>query len=80
MTRFKTLEYSKQQKYKNIDVQLRMFVPGVNSGVYDKALHIEVFTTKQNLFSFKKQFAAITLNKKQVEELRDECNKILALP
>ena len=60
-----------------------MFIPGINSGAYDKTLHIQVRINEKvkGLFKTKEQriYSEITLTRKQVEELRDECNKILEL-
>ena len=79
---FKELVF-KKTGYKEQIIELQMYVPGINSGAYTKALHIEVKITKKvkNWFKTKKQriYSDITLTRKQVEELRDECNKILEL-
>ncbi len=79
MIRFKILEYMNFRKYRQQTVKISMFIPGVNSGVYTKALHIAVKIKDKRFFKDKISYTEITLDPKQVEELRDECNKILSL-
>lgn len=82
MKNFKELVFS-ATRYKGQTLKLQMFVPGINSGAYDKALHIQIRITEkvEKWFKTKEQriYSDITLTRKQVEELRDECNKILEL-
>ena len=82
MAIFKELNFVKQNNSKKT-TKLQMFIPGINSGAYDKALHIRIWITeeKQKLFKKKKSvtYSTVTLSRKGVEMLRDECNKILEL-
>lgn len=82
MKNFKELVFS-STRYNGQAIKLQMFVPGINSGAYDKALHIQVRISekRKKWFRIKEQrtYSDITLTRKQVEELRDECNKILEL-
>jgi hypothetical protein len=91
---FKELLFRKQEKYmpsgklKN-EVVMKAYVPGVNSGAYSKQLHITVRDTRPFSTSRWMKFkfgceqvvcTAITLDERQMRELRDEINKILRLP
>lgn len=79
---FKELVFS-NKRYNGQILQMKMFVPGINSGAYDKSLHIEIRIIETIQKMFKKEerrvFSELTLTKEQVEQLRDECNKILEL-
>jgi len=89
MRLFKTLKYKHVDKYWNEDVptDVEMYVPGVNSGVYDRALVITMRGTndmklfKNFLFRTRRRrvHLSITLPSNMVEALRDECNQILEL-
>lgn len=80
MERFKELNYEGLSRYnKDKKTKISMFVPGVNSGMYDKALCINVVLEEPGFFKIKRTFGELKLYKKQIEELRDECNKILSL-
>ena len=83
MKRFKTLTYS-DFGFKGRKFKLQLYVPGINSGAYDKALAItaritDYKTTWWGRLKEIKSHAHMTLNAAAVEQLRDECNKILDL-
>lgn len=65
------------------------YVPGVNSGAYNKALHISMFQIRPFKFyrwlkwkfgSKETMVASITLSVEEMVQLRDEINQILRLP
>ena len=71
--------------YKGKKLMVRMFVPGMNSGAYDRALHIttHIIENKRTWWGGTKQVishADMTLNAAAVEQIKLECEKILALP
>ena len=70
-------------------ITMEAYVPGVNSGSYDKALHISVIQIRSFKFFrwLKWKFrskeimnANITLYEEEMIALRDEINQILRLP
>lgn len=91
---FKHLRFTRQEidQYSGalkVTLNVDAYIPGINSGMYDKALHITVlqvrpfkfiswarwkFGTKEVLRS------SITLNVDEMIALRDEINQILRLP
>lgn len=71
------------------NVVMQAYVPGVNSGAYDKALHVTMHQTRPFKFNrwIKWKFgskevmhANITLTEEEMINLRDEINQILRLP
>lgn len=91
---FKELEF-KRQKIESFSGRLessvvfRAYILGVNSGAYDKNLHITVVQRKPFKFHtwLKWKFgteecmnAEINLSVREMIELRDEIDKILRLP
>ena len=83
MKTFKILKYV-DFGHKGRKFRLEMYVPGVNSGAYDRALHIvaQIVEYKHTWWGKVKEiksYANMTLTAAAVEEIRDECNKILEL-
>lgn len=71
------------------DLQLKAYVPGVNSGAYEKALAITIVQVrpykfwnwiKWKLGTKHVVSADITLSTSEMIQLRDEINQILRLP
>ncbi|KKL69115.1 hypothetical protein LCGC14_2118200 [marine sediment metagenome] len=85
MKLFKILKYTHINKNwnENVPIDIEMYVPGVNSGAYDKALVIVMKGTVsvKRFFKIKKQkvYLHVTLPAFMVEKLRNECNQILEL-
>ena len=60
--------------------EVSMFVPGINSGMYDKALAIHVVIKRRTIFGLKKvSFGEVVLFPAEVKQLKEECEKILSL-
>lgn len=59
--------------------ELSIFVPGINSGVYDKALVIRVVIRKNTLFGKKTSSGEVVLYSDDIQKLKEECEKILSL-
>lgn len=87
---FKTLKYTEIDRSFAQDkvTDIEMYVPGVNSGAYDKALHVVI----RGRANFEKKRwrrrpkwikqrvgLSITLPPEEIKKLRDECNQILEL-
>ena len=89
MRLFKMLKYKHVDARWNEDVptDVSMYVPGINSGVYDRALVISMRGSndmklfKNFLFRTRRRKVqlSVTLPADMVERLRDECNQILEL-
>lgn len=69
-------------------ITMQVYIPGVNSGSYDKALHVTI--SQRRPFKFfrwikwkfgteEKMHTSVTLSINEMIELRDELNKILSL-
>jgi len=87
--KFERQEINRVSGHLERTVFLQACVPGVNSGAYDKALHISVHQTRPFKFWpwLKWKFgreeymcASINLDEDEMTQLRDEINKILRLP
>jgi len=82
-TVFKTLKFKRRNESSAHlgDIDIEMYVPGVNSGVYSPAsLHISVCITKyfSGLFRLKKTRVceSFTLTQSEFDQLREEIQKI----
>ena len=79
--KFNMLDFNSTDRNKTI--RLKMYVPGINSGAYDKTLHIQAWITEKikGIFTSneRKSYSDITLSRDNVKKLRNECSKILNL-
>ena len=85
MRLFKMLKYTHIDKRVDEDrlTHIEMFVPGVNSGAYDRALVINMrgIAEVETRFKTKKHrvYLSVKLPPSMIEALRDECDQILKL-
>lgn len=79
--RFKELKYTGASQWNDKKrMRVSMCIPGVNSGMYSKELSIHVTISEpKNWGGNRLTHCEMRLNVKDIEELRDECNKILDL-
>ena len=80
---FKIVKCGTIDCHTDVETKIEMYVPGINSGVHDKALRIHMKGVKELkglLWKRKRNVHLnITLPRHIVEQLRDECNKMLEL-
>lgn len=78
--RFKQLQFSSPDKFNvNRLTKVEAFIPGVNSGMYQKQMCLKVSIKEKGVFRVNQLHGEVVLNVSEITELRDECNKILAL-
>lgn len=79
---FRMLNFFAKKEFRDSkrEITIKAYIPGVNSGVYDKTLHFYVRITeeKAGFFRFKKTTLvdSITLTKLEFEALKEEILKI----
>lgn len=79
---FKMLNFFAKKEFRDSrrEITVEAYIPGVNSGVYDKTIHFSVRITeyKARFFRFKKTTLVdgITLTKSEFEALKEEILKI----
>jgi hypothetical protein len=83
--KFKQLKFTRKEEFSDSyrETILESFIPGVNSGAYNKTIHIKmtVIEYKPYFFWLKKQksIGYITLNSYEFKEFTEEINKINSL-
>jgi hypothetical protein len=80
--RFKMLKFTRKQEFRDGSkkIILEAYIPGVNSGVYDKTIHLvmTIVEYKASWFRMKKTTTTgyLTLTKPEFKEFVEEVNKI----
>jgi hypothetical protein len=80
--RFKMLKFTRKQEFRDGSkkIILEAYIPGVNSGMYDKTIHLEMVIVeyKASWFRMKKTTTTgyLTLTKPEFKEFVEEVNKI----
>jgi hypothetical protein len=80
--KFRMLKFTRKQEFRDSckETTLEAYIPGVNSGVYDKTIHLgmTIVEYKASWFRMKKTTTTgyLTLTKPEFKEFVEEVNKI----